>query len=114
MQQPHPFIVLLSNIFFGSILFAKMSKVAAEVAKAGKIAGQYFEKREKGLLYHADVLSHTDWLLCNSAASNNEEAATQQPSILLEGAIKQFTTTVLSIKLFLIQVCFHLMMMIAM
>ena len=87
-----------------------MSKVAAEVAKAGKIAGQYFEKREKGLLYHADVLSHTDWLLCNSAASNKEEAATQQPSILLEGAIIQFTTTVLPIKPFLIQVCFHLMM----
>ncbi len=63
------------------------SKVGAEVAKAGKIATQYFEKIDKSLLYHADVLRETDWLLCSGITSTQEDATTQitQPSILLEG-----------------------------
>ena len=62
------------------------SKVAAEVAKAGKIANQYFEKIDKSLLYHADVLRNTDWLLSTGNPKAKDEMLQNiQPGVLLEG-----------------------------
>ena len=57
--------------------------MAAEVAKAGKIASQYFEKIDKSVLYHAGALNQTDWLLCPGKEDQNA-----QPSILLQGTCK--------------------------